>query len=127
MAQEKLDPWESTWVAFRHADIYPCAPRWEIVPYVPSYDGLFFIRKGQGWVDFSGERFDAHPGDLFVIRSGREFSAGHDKAKPVTVYSTGFNLLGPGNSDALRPFALPARQMSSLRVKRSAPSRWRPC
>jgi AraC-like DNA-binding protein len=109
MDREKMDPWESVWVAFRHADLYPCNPDWHIPPYTPSCDGLFFIRKGEAWVGSGGERFDAKPGDLFVIRSGVEFSAGHQKSKPLTVYSTGFNLLGPGNSDALRPFALPVR------------------
>ena len=109
MPANTIDPWDSVWITLIHADLYPCLPSWQIAPARCQYDDLFYIVKGRGWAERDGQRLDAEPGDLFIFRTGHEMSAGHDPNKPVTVYSTGFLVRGPGNSDALRPYAFPDR------------------
>jgi AraC-like DNA-binding protein len=79
------------------------------VPAVSAWDGLFFIVKGEGWLEMEQCRYDALPGDLFFWRAGRHFSAGHNPRRPVTVYSAGFTLRGMKNMDIFRPFVLPER------------------
>lgn len=103
------DPWEGVSVTIHHADLYPCAPGWSIPPQVSPYNGLFFILKGEGWLEFDQRRYDARPGDLFIWRTGRHSSAGHNPQSPVTVFSAGFSLRGAGNADVFRPLVLPER------------------
>lgn len=117
-----IDPWKSVWVSLVHADLYPCLPTWKIPASVSVYDGLFYIVKGRGQLVRDGKTFDAAPGDLFVTRTGHEYSIDHDPARPVTVYSTGFLLHGPGNSDALRPYAFPDRMRLPAAARRQVES-----
>ena len=104
-----LDPWESVAVNVRHADIFPCERDWELKPFTPSFDCLFYIQKGYGWVSRDGHRLEARPGDLFIWRSGHHYRAGHDPKRPFTVLSTGFYLHRPASVSPLRYFALPDR------------------
>ena len=110
------DPWEGVSVTIHHADLYPCHPKWSIPRAVSPYSGLFFILKGEGWLEFDQQRYEALPGDLFIWRAGRSSSAGHNPDKPVTVFSAGFTLRGAGNADVFRPLVLPDR----LRLPRKA-------
>lgn len=103
------DPWDAVCVSLVHADLYPCRPDWRIEPLASRHDCFFFIGKGQGWVERDGNRYEARPGDLFIVRAGHRFAAGHAPERPVTVYSTGFRLLGPGQADAWRHLTLPDR------------------
>ena len=103
------DPWEGVSATLIHADIYPCPREWAIPPYVANNDALFYVLRGQGWLECDGERFEAEPGDLFIARRGQSGAAGHDPKRPVTVFSCGFSLRGPGNVDPLRALALPYR------------------
>lgn len=103
------DMWEGVSVTIHHADLYPCHPNWKIAPYVSPYNGLFFILNGEGWVERDQQRFEALPGDLFLGRTGQHSSAGHNPNRPVTVYSCGFTLRGPKNTDIYRPLVLPYR------------------
>ncbi len=110
------DPWEGVSVTIHHADLYPCVPQWSIPRTICPYNGLFFILKGEGWLEFDQQRYEALPGDLFIWRTGRYSSAGHNPRNPVTVFSTGFTLRGAGNADVFRPLVLPDR----LRLPRKA-------
>src|SRR5205807_1072826 len=107
--ERRDDPWQGVWVAFWHADLYPCRPEWKIERAVSAHDGLFYIYKGFGWLKRDGERFDMEPGDLFITRRGPAYELGHEPHRPVTVYSAGFILRGPGNADALRRHVFPDR------------------
>ena len=110
------DPWEGVSVTIHHADLYPCHPQWSIPRAQCPYNGLFFILKGEGWLEFDQQRYEALPGDLFIWRTGRYSSAGHNPDKPVTVFSAGFTLRGAGNADVFRPLVLPDR----IRLPRKA-------
>src|SRR5947209_2735712 len=103
MAQRKpavaFDPWAGVSVEVAHADLYPCAPEWHILPTVTVRSGLFYVWKGHGWMERDGERFALAPGDLTFSRRGRRYGAGHDPKRPFTVLSVGMRLSGPGGGD----------------------------
>ncbi|MBA3845244.1 MAG: helix-turn-helix transcriptional regulator [Planctomycetes bacterium] len=103
------DRWDRVGASVIHADCYPCAREWRIASQRLDSDGLFFIWHGLGWVEQDGERREARPHDLFVLKRGQRFSAGHDPLRPVTVLSVGFRLRDEGGGDGLRPHALPDR------------------
>jgi AraC-like DNA-binding protein len=108
-AAASIDPWDGVSIIIRHADLYPCRPEWSIPEATAVYDNLMYVVKGHGWMEQDGLRLDADPGDWFITRTGGRCSAGHDPKDPVTVYSTGFHLFRAGQTNALRPFALPFR------------------
>lgn len=108
-ARTAPDAWEGVTLELRFADLFPCKPEWRIDPYLVQHAGLFYIWKGQGWLEHEGERLEAQPGDLFFTRPGLHVSAGHDPQRPVTVLSTGFILRARGGLDPLRQLALPRR------------------
>jgi len=48
------DPWEGVSATLIHADIYPCPREWAIPPYVANNDALFYVLRGQGWLECDG-------------------------------------------------------------------------
>jgi AraC-like DNA-binding protein len=113
-----LNKWDHLSATVHHADLYPCRPEWKIPQSETSFDGLFYVFKGVGWVEQEGERLEGLPGDLFISRRGQKIAAGHDPARPVTVYSTGFSLNGAGHLDAFRVLILPRRLRLPLNSRR---------
>ncbi|HYE07161.1 MAG TPA: AraC family transcriptional regulator [Planctomycetota bacterium] len=103
------DRWDRVGASIIHADCYPCAREWSIPAKRIDGDGLFLIWHGLGWVEQDGERREARPHDLFVLKRGQRLAAGHDPRRPVTVLSVGFRLRDEGGGDGLRPHALPDR------------------
>lgn len=103
------DRWDRVGASIVYADCYPSAPDWRIAPQRTQLDWLFYVWKGAGWVEQDGERRDARAGDLFALKRGQRFAAGHDPQRPITVLSTGFRLRDEGGGDPLRRRLLPDR------------------
>ncbi len=103
------DGWRDVRAEIAHADCYPCPQHWRIAALVAPYDDLFYVYRGTGWIARDGQRLDAAPGDLFWWRHGRRYEAGHDPARPLTVFSCGFRLRAVGEADPLRAMTLPDR------------------
>lgn len=107
--EQSIDWLDQTALSFTHGNCYPCKPQWSIEPMPVSYDGLFFITQGQGWVEYDNQRLEARPGDLFLTRQGQTVAAGHAPNNPITAWSVGFNLRCLGGVDPIQQSTWPMK------------------
>ncbi len=61
---------------------------------------FMYCTQGSGWCDMSGERFEAHAGDLLVVPAFMSHSYGADVAHPWTIHW--FHALGQNTVEFLR-------------------------
>jgi len=121
----EVDPWDRVWISLRHANLYPCAPRWRILSTPTPYHNLMYVCKGHGWMEMDGERLTMGVGDLFIARLGETVGAGHDPERPVTVYSTGFVIQTHGENDPLQLLRLPYRLSVPAKERRACISQFK--
>jgi len=44
-----------------------CWPEWQEIDYVPTYNKLYFIVEGEGWLKIDGQEYYPSPGELYLM------------------------------------------------------------
>lgn len=52
----------------------------------PDFYRLWFIREGEGWLDYNGRRYEGKPGHLFLLPPGGKQIYGSEEGKTVGLY-----------------------------------------
>lgn len=52
----------------------------------PDYYRLWFIREGEGWLEYNGRRYVGKPGHLFLLPPGAKQIYGSEEGKSVSLY-----------------------------------------
>lgn len=52
----------------------------------PDFYRLWFIREGEGWLDYNGRRYEGKPGHLFLLPPGTKQIYGSEEGKSVSLY-----------------------------------------
>ncbi|MFD0870245.1 MULTISPECIES: helix-turn-helix domain-containing protein [Paenibacillus] len=69
-----------------HAKLSVCGRDWKRFNYAPSYNKLYYICDGEGWIQFGNEQYTPRPGELMFIPGGVLQSFSVTEGTPYTMY-----------------------------------------
>lgn len=73
-----------------------CSTRWGETDSIPSYNKLYFIRDGEGWIHIDGKDYYPKPGQLVLIPAGSKISFSAISDHPYLKYWCHFtSSIGP--------------------------------
>ncbi|WP_239628034.1 helix-turn-helix domain-containing protein [Paenibacillus sp. H1-7] len=73
-------------VQLLNAKLSRCTQDWRMLHISPTYNKLYYIRDGEGWVQIGNELFYPRPGELMLIPGGVKHSCSTTGGTPYTKY-----------------------------------------